>query len=72
VADFAGEEVFRSILASAPAAATLVGVDEDTALVRLPAAGHWQVIGRQSVSVFDGAGARAIYRAGDTVALPAS
>jgi cyanophycinase len=72
VADFAGEEVFRSILASAPAAATLVGVDEDTALVRLPAAGHWQVIGRQTVSVFDGAGARAIYRAGDTVALPAS
>ena len=71
VADFAGEEVFRSILASAPAAATLVGVDEDTALVRWPAAGHWQVTGRQNVSVFDGAGGRAIYKAGDTVPLPA-
>jgi cyanophycinase len=70
VADFAGEEVFRSILASAPAAATLVGVDEDTALVQFPAEGIWRVIGRQTVSVFDGSGGRAIYKAGDTLPLP--
>jgi cyanophycinase len=70
VADFAGEDVFRSILASAPAVATLVGVDEDTALVHRPAAGTWQVQGRQTVSVFDGLGVRTIYRAGDSVPFP--
>lgn len=71
VADFAGQEMFRAILASAPENATLVGVDEDTALVRAPfdGAASWRVLGRQSVSVFDGQGARTIYRAGDQVPL---
>ncbi|HEU5099706.1 MAG TPA: Type 1 glutamine amidotransferase-like domain-containing protein [Roseiflexaceae bacterium] len=70
VADFAGQEMFRSILASAPADATLVGVDEDTALVYLPAERRWHVVGRQTVSIFDGAAARAIYSAGDSVPFP--
>ena len=71
VADFAGAEMFRAILAAAPPDTTLVGVDEDTALVHLPsdAKQRWRVIGRQTVSVFDREGGRAIYRAGDAVAL---
>jgi cyanophycinase len=75
MSDFAGPEIFRSILASAPANATLVGVDEDTALVQVPATGgsasRWQVMGRQTVAVFDGHGERTIYRAGDAVPLRA-
>jgi cyanophycinase len=70
VADFAGDDVFRAILESAPADSTLVGVDEDTALVWHPGdGGRWHVMGRQSVSVFDAAGSRAIFRAGDAVDL---
>jgi cyanophycinase len=71
VADYAGQEVFRAILAAAPHDITLVGVDEDTALIRLGAedGAPWQVMGRQTVSVFGGAGERAIYRAGELVAL---
>jgi cyanophycinase len=68
VADYVGPQVFRSILESAPAAMTLVGVDEDTALVQLPSAERpWRVFGRQTVSIFDADGRRALYRAGDTV-----
>jgi cyanophycinase len=71
VADYAGPEMFRGILATAPASTTLVGVDEDTALVHVPGDGEqrWRVIGRQTVSVFDGEGGRAIYRAGDVLQL---
>ncbi|MEO7913051.1 MAG: Type 1 glutamine amidotransferase-like domain-containing protein [Roseiflexaceae bacterium] len=71
VADYASAEMFRAILAAAPASTTLVGVDEDTALVYVPgeAERHWQVLGRQTVSVFDGEGGRAIYRAGDSIPL---
>jgi cyanophycinase len=71
VADFANAEMFRAILAAAPPDTTLVGVDEDTALIHLPNASErrWQVFGRQTVSVFDREGRRAIYRAGDAVAL---
>ena len=69
VADFAGAEMFRAILASAPPGTTLVGVDEDTALVHVPdrAEQRWQVIGRQTISVFDREGGRVIYRAGDSI-----
>ncbi len=70
VADFAGQEMFRAIVASAPENAVLIGVDEDTALVRAVFDGEaasWRVLGRQTVSVFDGDGRRAIYRAGDRV-----
>jgi cyanophycinase len=68
VADFAGAEAFRAILTAAPPDATLIGIDEDTALVRFPNA-PWQVMGRQTVSVFDANGGRAIYRADETVPL---
>jgi cyanophycinase len=72
VADFAGQEMFRAILSSAPENAVLIGVDEDTALVRAVFDGDaasWRVLGRQTVSVFDGDGGRVIYRAGDRVPL---
>lgn len=71
VADFAGEAMFRTILASAPASLTLVGIDEDTALVcnGMPGAWNWQVYGRQSVSVFDAEGRRTLYHTGETVPL---
>jgi cyanophycinase len=64
VAQFVGEELFRAIIASAPAGIALVGIDEDTALVR-DTGGGWQVMGRQSVTVFDERGP-VIYRTGDT------
>jgi len=71
MADYADAEMFRGILASAPPSTMLVGVDEDTALVYVPGATEqrWRVIGRQTISVFDGAGGRAIYRAGDSIPL---
>ena len=74
VADFAGQEVFRAILASAPASTTLLGIDEDTALVCAPADEAptmlvWHVIGRQNVSVFRSGGERTIYAAGQRVPL---
>ena len=71
VADFAGEEMFRAILASAPAGLTLIGVDEDTALLRegAPGAWRWHVQGRQSVSVFGADGRRTLCQTGETVPL---
>lgn len=70
MADFAGAEVFRAILASAPAGVTLIGVDEDTALVRAGGEGSvWQALGRQSVSVFRPDGERMIFQAGEWVDL---
>lgn len=65
-AQFVGEELFRALIAAAPSGVTLLGVDEDTALLHVPVVG-WRVFGRQTVSVFDGAGRRAIYHAGDPV-----
>jgi cyanophycinase-like exopeptidase len=58
------------MLATAPAGVTVVGVDEDTALLNI--AGRWQVSGRQSVTVFGADGAGAHYQAGDNVALAAT
>jgi cyanophycinase len=71
VADYASAEMFRDILATAPASTTLVGVDEDTALVYVPGEPElrWRVIGQQTVSVFDGEGGRSIYRSGDVLPL---
>ena len=39
------------MLDSVPEGITVIGVDEDTALVRFRT--HWQVLGLQGVSVFD-------------------
>jgi len=71
---------FNMMLKSAPPGTLVVGVDEDTALLRLSPepddAGHtlWQVSGRQTVTVFDrtSPGGKRIYAAGESVSLHAS
>lgn len=73
ISGFLDEERVRQVLAAAPPGVTVVGIDEDTALVRLPREGagprRWRVMGRQTVAVFDEAGAATVYRAGEAVAL---
>lgn len=67
---FMTDELFRALLAAAPEGVTLVGIDEDTALLRLPGRG-WQVSGRQTVSIFErGSDYPAVYRPGQIVPLP--
>jgi cyanophycinase len=69
---FIGQGVLRRIVESAPANTTMVGIDEDTALVTLPhhdATRRWQVWGRQSVTIWNGQGERTILQAGASVAL---
>lgn len=76
MAGFLGQEAFRNIVRSAPDGSTPVGVDEDTALVRIalsaggdaPGKARWRVMGRQTVTVFEPAGSR-VLRAGDEVLL---
>jgi cyanophycinase len=59
-------ELLERVRAAAPPGITVVGVDEDTALVRL--GGAWRVSGRQTVTVFHAGGA-AVYREGEAVPL---
>lgn len=67
MAGFVGPELFRQILTSAPAHTQLVGIDEETALVRLRPGAPWQVSGRQSVSLLAPDGTARVYRAGETL-----
>jgi cyanophycinase len=59
--------LLEGLLESRPDDVTVVGVDEDTALIRF--SGFWQVLGRQSVSVFSRDG-ETRYSAGERVPLP--
>ncbi len=81
---FIGQDTFKAMIASATAleggqdGISLIGVDEDTALVRLSPGSpetieqpRWQVIGRQTVSVFDHEGRPTIYRSGEKIGLQA-
>jgi hypothetical protein len=69
-----GRETLALLAAAVPVGLTLIGVDEDTALVRvhdgLPSAGPspWQVMGRQGVSVFTADG-QIRHAAGATIML---
>lgn len=65
---FVSDRVFDIVLASVPPDVALLGIDEDTALVRLPGVRHWQVFGRQTVSVTQ-AGRTAVYVHGERVTL---
>jgi cyanophycinase-like exopeptidase len=68
ISGFVGPDIFRAILDSAPAGVTLIGIDEDTALVALPGdASSWRVMGRQTVSVIGANGERRVYWAGEIV-----
>jgi cyanophycinase-like exopeptidase len=60
-------DVLRNALLHKPEGTTLIGIDEDTALVGGP--DGWEVHGRQSVWVL-GAGSRVEHRAGTTLTLP--
>ncbi len=74
IAGYVGQDTFNRILKSAPVGMTLLGVDEDTALVRIPPYNttdtmHWQVMGRQTVSVFSADNDAKIYKSGQKLEL---
>jgi len=70
-----GKARLKSMAASVPAGVTLIGIDEDTALVSLngdaPGAppSTWQVMGRQGASVLHAAGEDTRYPAGARLVL---
>jgi cyanophycinase-like exopeptidase len=66
---FMNAERFAQLLDSAPCGITIVGIDEETALIRLPHARSWRVTGRQSVSVFGDDGTPNVYYPGDAIDL---
>lgn len=77
---FISQELFKMLLDTAPfengLVRALIGVDENTALVRLPVQANatqsetgWQVFGHQTVSIFDHLGKAFIYRPGDRLSL---
>lgn len=74
---FISQELFKILLDTAPfesnQAQALLGIDEDTALVRLPNPNQpetdWQVFGRQTVSIFDQRSKALISRPGDRLSL---
>lgn len=70
---FLDAERFREVLRSAPDGVTVVGIDEDTALVRLTPNGNgprrWRVMGSQGVSVFASDGRAAVYPSGEELTL---
>lgn len=73
MARFAGPDGLDRALAALPAGTILLGIDEDTALVRGLDAGDpdaWQVSGRQGVSVYAGPVPPLRYAAGDRLTLP--
>ncbi|NNJ13083.1 type 1 glutamine amidotransferase-like domain-containing protein [Chloroflexales bacterium ZM16-3] len=69
MAGFVGDDVFRAIMESSPDGVQLVGIDEDTAMIRLGPDAPWEVSGRQSVVLIDRDGGRTTYRAGEVVPL---
>jgi cyanophycinase len=64
---FIDDARFHNMLRTAPHDVTVVGVDEDTALVQIN--GAWQVMGRQQVSLFDADGNAHTFAAGNAVPL---
>lgn len=67
---FVNDDRFARVLSTVPAGVTVVGIDEDTALVNI--AGRWHVSGRQSVTVFAAGSTVRHYRSGDSVVLDAA
>ena len=74
MASFIGSDTFERVLAAIPRDNTMLGIDEDTALVRLDSSPDgdgrtsWQVIGRRSVSVFNHE-TITVYHVGESVPL---
>jgi cyanophycinase-like exopeptidase len=74
MAQFIGEARFHAITASMPEGYTGLGIDEDTAIVRLAppveaAPARWLVMGRQSVSILAPGASPCVLRAGDEISL---
>lgn len=74
MASFVGEDWFRAVLDAIPPGMVALGIDEDTALVRLvapmdSAPARWRVMGHQTVTVFAAGAAPRRLRAGDETAL---
>lgn len=60
---------FNAVIESVPAGTIMLGVDEDTALVRTNISGEWLVSGHQTVSVLNAPGGVKKYKVGDVVQL---
>ena len=77
MARFMGEPRFHEMVGTLPTGYVAVGIDEDTALVRMavaPDAGaatptRWRVMGRQTVTILAPGAERRILRAGDEATL---
>ncbi len=67
IASFIGDEAAERLVRNVPAGAILLGIEEDTALVRVDAAG-WRVMGQRRVWVYN-ADEKAVYEAGRPVSL---
>jgi cyanophycinase len=67
IASFIGQEATDRLVRNVPDGSTLLGIEEDTALVRLEE-GIWWVMGRRKVWTF-GAGESAVYEAGHKVSV---
>jgi cyanophycinase len=77
MANFIDQAVFQELLSTLPAGHTALGIDENTALVRVAAnsigdnraPARWQVMGEQTVKVFERNMAPRVLRVGDEVIL---
>lgn len=70
MAGFAGGDWLERALGALPAGVTPLGIDEDTALVRVEAARRrWRVMGRQAVHLLAAGDAARVLRSGDEIEL---
>ena len=70
MANFIDEVVFQELLSTLPTGIIAVGVDENTALVRIDAAAsHWQVMGQQTVKVYQKGMAQRTLHVGEEITL---
>ena len=75
MAGFLAQKLFQRLLHSIPSGNTVVGIDEDTALVRIAlnvegsGQDRWRVMGRQTVSIFAGEVLKQVLKSGEEVLL---
>ncbi len=75
MAGFLDQERFQSLMHSVSELYTVVGIDEDTALVRIEpnetsgTMARWRVMGRQTVKLFGRDGKPQVLRSGDEITL---
>lgn len=75
MAGFLTQKLFQHILRTIPSENTVIGIDEETALVRIAldvegsGQDRWRVMGRQMVSVFGGDGSKRVFKGGEEVLL---